>query len=160
MRLVTFTRRGYPSIGKLVGREAVDVCSVPGLPRTMRQLLKGRQVLLARVCELQAGDASTFALTDVGLEAPVEPGKYLAIGLNYRDHVAEANQIGFNVPDGVVAWIVVWAKDPFARQSQEAPAVWRTELGRAACNLRLSTPRRWRLRRVGPTGFGRAGADQ
>ena len=84
MRLVTFTRRGYASLGKLVGNEIVDLGSVPGLPRTMRQLLDGGQALLARAHQLQPGDASTFALADVRLEAPVEPSKYLAIGLNYR----------------------------------------------------------------------------
>ena len=99
MRLVTFTRRGYASLGKLVGNEIVDLGSVPGLPRTMRQLLDGGQALLARAHQLQPGDASTFALADVRLEAPVEPSKYLAIGLNYRDHVAEASRIGFKVPD-------------------------------------------------------------
>ena len=62
--------------------------------------------------------------------------------------------------DGVVAWIAVWAKNPFARQSQEALVVWRTELGRAVFNMRLSTatptaasvrwPDRLRARRRGP----------
>lgn len=33
----------------------------------------------------------------------------------------------------------VWAKGPFVRRSQVARAVWRTELGRAVLNMRVST---------------------
>ena len=50
----------------------------------------------------QAQSDAARALSDLRLEAPVEPSKYLAIGLNYKDHVAEARQIGFQVPDSQV----------------------------------------------------------
>ena len=43
------------------------------------------------------------------------------------------------VQTGVVAWIMSRAKDLFVSRSQEALAVWRTELGRAVFNMRLST---------------------
>jgi 2-keto-4-pentenoate hydratase/2-oxohepta-3-ene-1,7-dioic acid hydratase in catechol pathway len=42
------------------------------------------------------GDADGHALEDVRLLAPVQPRKYLAIGLNYRDHIAES---GLQAPE-------------------------------------------------------------
>lgn len=99
MKLVTFTRRGYSSIGKVVGQEVIDLGSVAGFPRTMRELLEGSTAAMRRAGEVELGDASTFPLSDVRLEAPVAPSKFLAIGLNYRDHVAEAQQLGFKVPE-------------------------------------------------------------
>jgi 2-keto-4-pentenoate hydratase/2-oxohepta-3-ene-1,7-dioic acid hydratase in catechol pathway len=56
----------------------------------------------ARLREVDTTAQPHFALADVTLEAPVRPRKVLAIGLNYKDHIAEsglqspAHQIWFN----------------------------------------------------------------
>ena len=100
MKLVTFSHRGYTSIGKVEGPTVVDLpASEPAIPRSMRHFLAAGPRLLDRARELGPENGVTFPLSDVRLEAPVQPSKYLAIGLNYADHVAEANQIGYKVPD-------------------------------------------------------------
>ncbi len=102
MKLVTFSRRSHVSIGKVVGADVVDLGAVAGMRRTMRAFLEAGPALLKRAAALGPDDAPTYPLSDLRLEAPVEPSKYLAIGLNYKDHVAEARQIGFQVPDSQV----------------------------------------------------------
>lgn len=52
-----------------------------------------------------AGGAAEASPTDRRLRAPLRPGKIIAIGLNYRDHVAES---GVEVP----GWPLVFAKFP------------------------------------------------
>ena len=100
MKLVTFSHRGYTSIGKVEGPTVVDLpASDPAIPRSMRDFLAAGPRTLDRARALNPENGVTFPLSDVRLEAPVQPSKYLAIGLNYADHVAEANQIGYKVPD-------------------------------------------------------------
>jgi 2-keto-4-pentenoate hydratase/2-oxohepta-3-ene-1,7-dioic acid hydratase in catechol pathway len=69
---------------------------VPEIGDSMRLLLE--QLDTARVA-IEAVDAPSFALAEVTLEAPVaDPGKYLAIGMNYQAHADEAAAAGKPVP--------------------------------------------------------------
>jgi 2-keto-4-pentenoate hydratase/2-oxohepta-3-ene-1,7-dioic acid hydratase in catechol pathway len=74
------------------GEELVDLASAaPELPRDLIAFLtlgaRGRQ----RAGEVAAATSQRIPLTEVKLEAPIpRPPKYLAIGLNYADHVAES----------------------------------------------------------------------
>ncbi len=101
MKLVTFSCRGHLSIGKIVGDEVVDLpASDTTLPNTMRELLSGGAALMQRAREVNADKAVTYPLSDVRLEATVpNPSKFLAIGMNYAKHAAEARQLGVQVPD-------------------------------------------------------------
>lgn len=100
MKLVTFSHHGYTSIGKVEGPTVIDLpASDPAIPRNMRDFLAAGPRTLDRARGLDPENGVTFPLSDVRLEAPVQPSKYLAIGLNYADHVAEAHQIGYKVPD-------------------------------------------------------------
>lgn len=105
MKLVTFSCRGTHSIGRIEGAQLIDLpASDPFLPRTMVGLLAGGTALMDRVAALDVARAACWPLADVRLEAPVPtPGKYLAIGMNYRKHVAEAVRAGIKVPD-VQVW--------------------------------------------------------
>ncbi len=89
MKLVTFTHEGSTRIGVVEGEEVVDLAAaVPDLPQEMSAFLAEG----ARALE-QARNASgpRLSLASVKLEAPVlRPPKFLAIGLNYADHVAES----------------------------------------------------------------------
>ena len=89
MKLVTFTHEGSTRIGVVEGEEVVDLAAaVPDLPQEMSAFLAEG----ARALE-QARNASgpRLSLASVNLEAPVlRPPKFLAIGLNYADHVAES----------------------------------------------------------------------
>ncbi|HEY4342751.1 MAG TPA: fumarylacetoacetate hydrolase family protein [Parvibaculum sp.] len=102
MKLATFTHQGATRIGVVRDDGIVDLAATaPELPRDMIGLLEDAKAL-ARAKDVSAA-AKTIPLTDVTLRAPVlNPGKILAIGLNYRDHVEESNmalpehQVWFN----------------------------------------------------------------
>lgn len=96
MKLATFTTADNPSprIGVVQGDTVLDLATA-GVTSNMKELIKGG----ADVAELSAtsADAKTLRLADLELQAPVmNPGKVLAIGLNYGDHVEES---GMNKPE-------------------------------------------------------------
>jgi 2-keto-4-pentenoate hydratase/2-oxohepta-3-ene-1,7-dioic acid hydratase in catechol pathway len=94
MKLVTFTHRGSTRIGVVDGESIVDLMTAaPTLPREMTQLLAAGEAALGEVRAALALRKGRLALADVRLEAPVlRPAKFLAIGLNYADHVAETGR--------------------------------------------------------------------
>ncbi len=118
MKLVTFGYGGSIAIGKLVGQQVIALhASDPALPATMLELLRAGPAAMERARELGPAHAVTYPLSDVHLIAPVpNPGKYLAIGMNYSKHVAEAVEAGIKVPD-VQVWFnkqVSCVNGPFA----------------------------------------------
>jgi 2-keto-4-pentenoate hydratase/2-oxohepta-3-ene-1,7-dioic acid hydratase in catechol pathway len=91
MKLATFTHDGRTRIGIVDGDDVVDLSrAAPDLPREMVAFLEaGRAALLGAQASLSAGPR--IPLADVRLEAPIaRPPKFLAVGLNYADHVAES----------------------------------------------------------------------
>ncbi len=98
MKLATYTAKGKTSIGLVRGDRIVDLSA---LASDMIALISN-DAAMAKAKAMPA-DAPSLALADVTLRAPVlNPGKILAIGLNYRDHVEESNmelpkyQVWFN----------------------------------------------------------------
>jgi 2-keto-4-pentenoate hydratase/2-oxohepta-3-ene-1,7-dioic acid hydratase in catechol pathway len=92
MKLATFSHAGTTRTGAVVGDQVVDFAvAAPELPREMSPLLAlGAQGRERAAKAIESGRAR-IALGAVKLEAPVlRPGKFLAVGLNYSDHVAEA----------------------------------------------------------------------
>lgn len=93
MRLVTFMNAdGRRGPGLVVGQGVVDLRrALPDDRLDMLALLAGHEGRLAALSEA-AHQPADFELSQVRLLAPIErPGKILALGLNYRDHAAEAN---------------------------------------------------------------------
>lgn len=92
MKLATFTQAGTTRIGVVDGAAIVDLsAAAPNLPTEMCAFLAAGTAALAtaRQATEQAG-APRLALADVTVEAPIlRPPKILAVGLNYRDHIAE-----------------------------------------------------------------------
>ncbi len=91
MKLATFTHDGTTRIGAVDGEEMVDLAAAaPELPREMVDFLDaGRKALGAAHAAM--ADGPRIPLADVRLEAPIaRPPKFLAVGLNYADHVAES----------------------------------------------------------------------
>ncbi|HRE60805.1 MAG TPA: fumarylacetoacetate hydrolase family protein [Micropepsaceae bacterium] len=92
MKLVTFTHQGRTQAGILADDRVHAIAAlVPGAPDdaitviTQWENLKGK--LAAALKQAKGG----HALSSVTLEAPIRrPGKILAIGLNYADHIAES----------------------------------------------------------------------
>lgn len=93
MKLVTFSRgEETPRVGVVVGSDVVDVMAQDsGLPARMEDFLAaGADARAGADAAISAG-APRFALDEVDLHAPVlRPGKILAVGLNYGDHVEES----------------------------------------------------------------------
>ena len=91
MKLCTFTHGQRTRIGVVVGELVIDLPAVsPGLPETMLDFLAVGDEAMAAAREAQTNPEVAFPVADVTLQAPVPlPGKILAIGLNYADHIAE-----------------------------------------------------------------------
>jgi 2-keto-4-pentenoate hydratase/2-oxohepta-3-ene-1,7-dioic acid hydratase in catechol pathway len=92
MKLCTFSHGGGQRLGVVQGDEVVDLAvAAPELPREMTQLLGAGPGALRAAARAAGGARERLALASVALAAPVlRPPKFLAIGLNYADHVAES----------------------------------------------------------------------
>ena len=97
MKLVTFTHAGRTRIGAVEAEAVVDFAAHGrALPDDMLTFLAQGEAAFNAAREACASGTGRLALGDVSLEAPIRrPPKILAVGLNYRDHVAEG---GFDVP--------------------------------------------------------------
>ena len=93
MKLATLTvDAGAPEVGVLVGDEIVRLTSAGSrLPKTLIELIAAWDEVRPQVAELVAAPAHRAPLAQVRLLAPIpRPGKIMAMGLNYADHVAES----------------------------------------------------------------------
>jgi 2-keto-4-pentenoate hydratase/2-oxohepta-3-ene-1,7-dioic acid hydratase in catechol pathway len=84
--------------GVVTAGEIVDLTDSPvGMPRTMEDLLALGSGGIAAARAAPNTSARRFALGEVELLAPVtNPPKFLGIGMNYREHVAE---LGKQLPE-------------------------------------------------------------
>jgi 2-keto-4-pentenoate hydratase/2-oxohepta-3-ene-1,7-dioic acid hydratase in catechol pathway len=93
MKLATFTQGGVTRIGVVDGGAVVDLAAAASeLPRDMIGFLQLGSSALEAARAAASRPGHRLPLADVRLEAPVRPGKYLAIGLNYADHIAETGR--------------------------------------------------------------------
>lgn len=99
MKLATFTHGGATRIGKVVDDKIIDLSKAdPSLPTDMISFLAAGDAAMAAA--QKAGETDAIALGDVTLEAPIlKPGKVMAIGLNYGDHVKES---GLDIPENQI----------------------------------------------------------
>jgi len=91
MKLVTFTEGGATRIGVVVDDSIVDLAAAaPDLPREMTAFLIAGPAATERAQRAAKDSANRIPLANVKLEAPIRrPPEFLAIGLNYADHVEE-----------------------------------------------------------------------
>ena len=92
MKLATFTQADATRIGVVDGEVIVDLsAAAPSLPTEMCAFLAaGTEALATARQAAESANAARLALADVTVEAPIlRPPKILAVGLNYRDHIAE-----------------------------------------------------------------------
>ncbi|WP_031429904.1 fumarylacetoacetate hydrolase family protein [Methylomicrobium agile] len=93
MKLVTFTHAQSTRVGAVVDDTVVDSLGSPAIPPRMIDFLASGSEALAAMQALIDSGSHRIPLRDVKLEAPVpRPGKYLAISLNYADHIAETGK--------------------------------------------------------------------
>ncbi len=99
MKLCTFTYGQRTRIGVIVGELVIDLPAVaPELPSDMISFLAAGDEAMTLAEAAQTNPDVSFPVSDVVLEAPVpRPGKILAIGLNYADHVAESGGVAPSV---------------------------------------------------------------
>jgi 2-keto-4-pentenoate hydratase/2-oxohepta-3-ene-1,7-dioic acid hydratase in catechol pathway len=94
MKLATFTQHGSTRVGVVVENSIVDLAAAaPELPRDMCGLLGAGSGAMDRVRAAAAAGQHQIPLAQVKLEAPVmHPPEFLAIGLNYADHIGETGR--------------------------------------------------------------------
>ncbi len=94
MRLCRFETDTGAALGVVAGEEVADL-SGAGLPAEPARALAeaGRAAV-----EAAAGNAPRRALAELTLLSPATPRKYLAIALNYADHIAEMGMEAPEVP--------------------------------------------------------------
>jgi len=111
MKLATFQAGSAPELGLVTGDSVLSISrALPQLPHDMQALIAGWAEFEAPVRQLTG---QGLPLDQVRLLAPVRrPGKIMAIGLNYADHIAES---GLGTPENQI-WFskaVTSVNDPF-----------------------------------------------
>ena len=92
MKLATFEAGAAAQLGVVTGNQIVPLNSTaPGLPSEMIGLIAAWPQLEATARSIATAGAGAVPLDSVHLLAPIHrPGKIMAIGLNYADHIAES----------------------------------------------------------------------
>lgn len=100
MPLASFSHDGRTRLGKVFGDELIDLSvAAPQLPKTVRAFLEAGQPALEALRAVPNDGEGRLRLADVHLLAPVpNPEKFLGIGMNYREHAAEAARGGMETP--------------------------------------------------------------
>jgi 2-keto-4-pentenoate hydratase/2-oxohepta-3-ene-1,7-dioic acid hydratase in catechol pathway len=82
----------------VVGGDVIDLQAAPDGFGSILEIINGGSAALEHLSALQKLRPA-YRLADVELLAPIErPGKYLAIGMNYKKHLEEAASIGVPAP--------------------------------------------------------------
>jgi 2-keto-4-pentenoate hydratase/2-oxohepta-3-ene-1,7-dioic acid hydratase in catechol pathway len=93
MKLVTFIHNGLARVGAVRDDGVFDSQDDPHIPANMIDFLAAGDKAMERMGRLVETAQPKFLLSGVKLAAPVpRPGKYLAIALNYADHIAETGK--------------------------------------------------------------------
>lgn len=92
MKLATFDAGGRSQLGAVSDGKIVPLnAAAPGLPEDMTGLIAAWPRIAAEVRRIAEAGAGALSLDQVRLLAPIRrPGKIMAIGLNYADHIAES----------------------------------------------------------------------
>ena len=99
MKILRYERSGEIGIGVLEGDAAVPLGGLSGAYPTVTSIAAGGPDALDRVRDFVARARTRIPLEGLRLLAPIErPGKYLAIGMNYRKHAEEAARLGVPTP--------------------------------------------------------------
>ncbi len=93
MKLVSFVHENETRVGAVVEDIVIDGKEVAGIPGSMIEFLAAGDSALNAMQNLIDSGKNRLVLNKVRLLAPIpRPGKYLAISLNYADHIAETGK--------------------------------------------------------------------
>lgn len=96
MRLVTFTHGPHQEEAGVLAGSVVHPLAAIGYPDAL-SFLRGGKAAIGEAGRYAANRPGGFPLRDIRLHAPVpRPGKFICIGLNYRDHAIES---GMEIPE-------------------------------------------------------------
>jgi 2-keto-4-pentenoate hydratase/2-oxohepta-3-ene-1,7-dioic acid hydratase in catechol pathway len=99
MRLARFDDAGIARLGVVEDDRVKSLMAISPRYPTMLSLIAGGDEALAAARDAAESTKEVIPLEGLSLLAPIErPGKYLAIGMNYRKHVEEAKRLGTPVP--------------------------------------------------------------
>lgn len=133
MRLARFSTDGGPiRVGALVGDEIADLTEALGDGVSVETLLASDLRDARRAVDRAVVRAS---LATARLHAPIaRPPKFLAIGLNYDEHAAEARTLGMDRPDAMVVFnkqstCITGPFDPIEKPSVSDQLDYEGELG-------------------------------
>lgn len=100
MKLARFISNGQTDIGVVVDDQVIRLAQlVPNAPQTIKDVLADGANLLPRITAALASKPAGVPLSSVKLLAPIpDAQKFLAIGMNYADHVEEARKGGVTAP--------------------------------------------------------------
>jgi 2-keto-4-pentenoate hydratase/2-oxohepta-3-ene-1,7-dioic acid hydratase in catechol pathway len=100
MKLVRFEAAGAVRLGVIKGNAIVSLDGLGDAYPTMLTIIAGGDAALARIRAALDEANETIPLDKAKLLAPIEqPGKFLAIGMNYKKHAEEARRLGVAVPE-------------------------------------------------------------
>ena len=149
MKLVRFSTNGQiPRLGALQGDRIVDLAASVAATLTARGVIRAREIASALVPAstrefLEGGAASAEAVASIKepvtipaasarLHAPIsDPGKFICIGLNYKDHAAETGNPAPKEPPIFPKWnnAILDPGEPILRPRGEKRLDWEVELG-------------------------------
>lgn len=88
MKLITYACEEYVGAGELRGDTVIPASADPSLPHEMKDLLAAGKEALDKLAAIPL--SAGMGIEDVELLTPVpDPQKFLGVGLNYADHIAE-----------------------------------------------------------------------
>ncbi|WP_310533707.1 fumarylacetoacetate hydrolase family protein [Novosphingobium sp.] len=99
MKLLRYADDGKPQLGVVRGDDVVSLAPLAATYPTMLSIVAAGPTALEAIRKLAETAPAALALNDAKLLAPIEqPGKFLAIGMNYAKHIEEAKRLGQPTP--------------------------------------------------------------
>jgi acylpyruvate hydrolase len=149
MKLVRFSTNGQsPRLGALQADRIADLQASVAATLARRGVVRAEEIAAALVpastrAFLEGGAAAQEAVASITewvtvpassarLHAPIaDPGKFICIGLNYRDHAEEAGQAIPKEPPIFAKWAnaIIDPGDPILRPRGSTKLDWEVELG-------------------------------
>jgi acylpyruvate hydrolase len=149
MKLVRFSVNGAsPRLGALQGDRIADLQSSVAATLAARGVVRAQEIAAALVPQsargfLESGAAGVEAVASIKewvtvpastarLHAPItDPGKFICIGLNYRDHAEETGNPIPKEPPIFAKWApsIIGPNDPILRPRGSKQLDWEVELG-------------------------------
>ena len=149
MKLVRFSTQGQsPRLGAIQGDRIADIQASLAATLTRRGVVRAQEIAAALVPPsmrqyLEGGSVSRDAVAGITewvtvdrgaarLHAPIaDPGKFICIGLNYKDHAEEAGQAIPKEPPIFAKWApsIVDPGEPILRPRGSSQLDWEVELG-------------------------------